>query len=109
MATKKPRITITLEPEVYLLLRSISDVSGQSMSGIVTEFLDGARPVFESMSHAFGKIKAAKDFEKRAFLEALEESERALSPLAIHAVDVFESSIKNGLEGACRDGEKGGV
>lgn len=97
MATNKPRITITLDQDIYDLLKSISSVSGQPMSGIVSEFLDGARPVFKSMSDTFLKIKAAKDFEKKAFIDALEDSERVLSPIAIQSFELFDSSLKKGL------------
>lgn len=99
MATNKPRITITLDQDIYDLLKSISSISGQPMSGIVSEFLDGARPVFKSMSDTFVKIKEAKDFEKKAFIDALEDSEKVLSPIAIQALGVFDSSLKKGLGG----------
>ena len=49
MATLKPRITITLEPHVHEVLRRLSAAGGESMSAIVTSFLDVAVPPMERM------------------------------------------------------------
>lgn len=58
MSTTKPRITITLEPKVYELLRRLSAVNGHSMSSIVTEFLEVAVPPMERMVVVLEQAKA---------------------------------------------------
>lgn len=49
MATEKPRITISLEPQVYEVVRRLSAASGDSMSRVVTQFLDVAVAPMERM------------------------------------------------------------
>jgi len=47
MSTTKPRITITLDDKMHALLQRMSAQRGKSMSGIVTELLEGATPSLE--------------------------------------------------------------
>jgi len=49
MSTSKPRITITLEPHAYEVVRRLSAANGHPMSAIVSGFLDVALPPMERM------------------------------------------------------------
>lgn len=40
MATNKPRITISLDPETYKILSEYADVIGQTLSGSVSEMVE---------------------------------------------------------------------
>jgi hypothetical protein len=90
MATKNPRITITLTQRQHDVLHSISTSSGQSMSSIVMECVNGAMPVFEKMAVTFQHLKNAKLTEQRKFTQALEDAHAAFEPLAIQAADQFD-------------------
>ena len=59
MSTNKPRITLSLEPHVYEVLRRLSAAGGHSMSAIVTGFLDVALPPMERMVVVMEAAKAA--------------------------------------------------
>lgn len=49
MPSVKPRITITLEPQVHEVLKRLSSLTGNSQSSMVCEILTDSLPVFERM------------------------------------------------------------
>lgn len=114
MATTKPRITVTLEPHTYSLLRSISEASKQPMSGIVSEFMEGAAPVFERMAVTWQKLSKAKTIDRRAFYRTLDDAEKAMAPLvsSVHEnLDLFLGKVEEAAaptRGA-RSAARGGV
>lgn len=82
MTTKKPRITVTLEPRVYEVLRSISENGGGPMSSFISSLLDENLPTFERMALLFQKFAE----QKGALASDLEEAQEALAPLAEKAL-----------------------
>lgn len=50
MPTAKPRITLTLEPRIYAVIHRLSMAGGESMSKIITDFLEVAVPPMERMA-----------------------------------------------------------
>lgn len=104
MATTRPRITITLTERQYELVKTLSDSSGQSMSGFIVEYLELAQPVLESMCVAYQRIKQADTARKQELKNSIEAAERSIRPLveSVNAqVDFFFSNVdQNGLSGA---------
>ena len=49
MATKNPRLTITLQPSLAAQLRRLSELTGNSQSSLIAELLEGSGPVFDRM------------------------------------------------------------
>jgi hypothetical protein len=90
MATKKPRITVTLEHPIYEALRLLSDSSGQSMSGIIVEFLNAACPVFERMGAISSRVKEQQESERARFKEILISAQNDIEPYAISALDQMD-------------------
>lgn len=85
MATAKPRITVTLEPEAYAVLKRLSQLSGDSLSSLVSSLADLAAP---TLSRAADLIEAAKGADARAlaaFVESLGDAEARLAPLVATA------------------------
>ena len=102
MSTNKPRITVTLEPRTYELLKSISDSGGQSMSSFVGELLQQNSPVLEKMAIAFQKIKASSDARKAQMAEAFDQIQNDLEPLlqsAIGQFDMFLGAVTDAATG----------
>ena len=65
MPTTKPRMIITLEPEVKELLDQLADVSGQPASRFVSELLtESAEALFRPMIEA---LKLAKNKKVEAW------------------------------------------
>lgn len=90
MATKNPRITITLNPNVYRVLQSISETSGQPMSSFVVEMIEGALPTIERMAATFQKVKRAQEGERKRFLEALDDAQSAIEPVVMETIGQFD-------------------
>lgn len=95
MSTKKPRITVTLEPRVYEVLRSISVNSGGTMSAFIGSLLSENLPVFERMAVAFQRIAEHQSNQKRQIAEGLGDAEAALAPLLEKALSQFDFFIAN--------------
>lgn len=101
MATTKPRITITLEQRQYDVIKSISDSTGQAMSGVITELLESSMPVFERMAVTFQMLAKAKDLQRSNMLKTQEEVQAAFEPLMMEAMgqfDMFMGQLEEGVE-----------
>jgi hypothetical protein len=61
MPATNPRITITLTPEVYALLREISALSGNSQSSFVGQVLSESVPVLQRMVHMLSAANRLKE------------------------------------------------
>ena len=102
MATSKPRITVTLSQRQHEVLRSISDCGGQSMSSLLGELIEAALPTLERMSNTFQKLRHAHTLERAKMIEAMDEAQAVLEPIAYAAVDQFDlflGKIEQAVEG----------
>ena len=90
MATTKPRITVTLTERQHEVLKMISDCGGQSMSSLLGELIEVSLPTFERMANTFRKLQQAQHKERARMVEALDEAQAALEPIAQAAVDQFD-------------------
>lgn len=93
MPAVNPRITITITPELHAVLRRLSELSGQSQSGIVGELLGESVPVFERMVtvlEAAQKLKAEAERGteelKAGLIDAQQKLERQMG-LMLHDLD----------------------
>lgn len=86
MATTKPRITISLDPNVYATLRRMSELGGQPMAGIVSELLES---VHEPLMRTVAFLEAASDAPKQirdGLRRSFETVERDLYGAAGHTI-----------------------
>ena len=90
MATTKPRITVTLTPRQHEVLKTISDCGGHSMSTLLGELIEASLPTFERMANTFKKIHQAQQTERARMVEAMDEAQAVLEPIAQAAVDQFD-------------------
>jgi hypothetical protein len=97
MSTTKPRITITLEPQVYEVLRRLSAASGDSMSAIVTNFLDVAVPPMERMVVIMEQAKAIPDEAKESLRGAILRAEAQVLPAAAAVIDQADLFLADAL------------
>lgn len=92
MATTKPRITITLEPQRHELLRRLAEYQGVSMSHIVAELVESVSPVLERVCVAIENARKAQSGVRENLVRVAEESEKALMPhleAAMGQLDIF--------------------
>lgn len=103
MATKRPRITVTLTESQHRVLKALSDYSGQSMSGYIAEFLSAAEPTLERMAATFQRIKQANDQRRQQIVSQLEEAQSVFEPIAMNVLDqadLFLGRIEAAATGA---------
>lgn len=85
LATSKPRITITLQPEVYETLRELSAVQGCSMSAVVADLLLSVNPIQQRVLRAARRLVSLDQMARASTVENLaaaeEEFTEMLEPL----------------------------
>lgn len=81
MATAKPRITVTLEPDVYETIKGLSEAQGCTMSGLVSEFLAMVNPVQQRVLRAIKKAQAINVESKASMVANLEQAEAQMTEM----------------------------
>ena len=81
MATQKPRITISLDRDVYDTIRGLSDAQGCTMSGLISEFLTMVNPVQQRVLQAVKKAQSLNVESKADMVASLEASEAQLTEM----------------------------
>ena len=99
MATTKPRITVTLIERQHEVLKIISDCGGQSMSSLMGELIEVSLPTFERMANTFQRLHQAKNYERAKMIEAFDQAQAVLEPIAAEALDQFDLFLGR-IEGA---------
>ena len=98
MATKVHSITVNLAPDVYEPLKDLSELSGKSMSFLVSDLMAGIIP---QLSRTIEVMKAAKDAPeeiRQKLIEQYEESEQKIleaQSIVEDQFDLFESMAKD--------------
>jgi hypothetical protein len=90
MSTTKPRITVTLEPRTYEVVSRLSAAGGESMSQIVSQFVDLAVPSLERVVVILERAKAAPEEVRSGLSVAIERAERDMLPGMLASVDQFD-------------------
>jgi hypothetical protein len=117
MATKKPRITVTLEPHVYEVLTKLAGLQGGSRSSIISDLMQSVTPIFERTCYVLQLAETANSGMNDDIKASMERSEAKLQEMmadAMGQLDVFSMDIirasKDGSDGAggpCAAGDMG--
>lgn len=100
MATNKPRITITLEPEVYDLFKRLSEAQGRPMGRIISELLTEVSP---PLRRTLSLLMAAKEAPKKVLLdmvanfEAAEQDVKGMFGESMGQLDTLLADLQRGL------------
>lgn len=81
MATTKPRITISLEPEIYAALKRLAALQRRPMSTSVTELLVGLLPVVTQVIQTLEYVQKADEKAREQLREPLKQLLKDLEPL----------------------------
>lgn len=81
MATQKPRITVTLERDVYDTIRGLSEAQGCTMSGLISDFLSMVNPVQQRVLQAVKKAQSLNVESKADMVATLEAGEAHLTEI----------------------------
>ena len=90
LPSNKPRINLTLEPELYDLITELAELREVSRSAIVVDMLDAAEPTMRRLLTTLRAFMSAQEQSQQEFLANLEEAERVLSPMVAAALDQLE-------------------
>lgn len=96
MATAKPRITITLEQDVYDTIRGMAEVQGCSMSSVVSEFLTMVNPIQQRVLKATRKALNLEASSKADTVKMLESAEAQLTAMLGPLLDLFDGIEEQG-------------
>jgi hypothetical protein len=80
MSTTKPRITLTLEPRAYEIVRRLAAANGASMSSTITEFLDVALPPMERLVVVLEQAVAMPEATRQQVRDSIGRAEAKLLP-----------------------------
>lgn len=107
MSTSKPRITLTLEPHAYEVVRRLSAAGGASMSATITGFLDVALPAMERMVVVMEAAKGMPEKTRAEMRESVDRAEAALLPVLTQVVEQADMFIAaEALLIKARDGDE---
>jgi hypothetical protein len=110
MPTPNPRITITLTPSSHAVMKSLSDLSGNSMSSMVAEIITMNEPVFARMVKVLQAAKTVQASSKESMMAALNDAQTKIEQqlgLALDAMDDGFRPVLDDAEEVRRRGRKG--
>lgn len=91
MTTKNPRLTITLQPSLAAQLRKLSELTGNSQSGLIGEMLEGSGPVFDRMIQVMEAAKTAKESMRGKLIGDMEHAQNRIEGALGIALDDFDN------------------
>lgn len=116
MATMKPRITITFEPEAYAVLRRVATLQRGPVSRVVSDLITETIPalssfadVMEATQQAIEHATQAEQEMRQAIREATQQAEQDMRPLlgeVIGQYDRFATEMQRIVSSASSEGEK---
>lgn len=89
---KKVRVTVSLTPETYEILKRLKDLSGGTVSGHISTLLDEMRPALSMFLRNAEIIKNLDAKSKEEILAGVETIEGNLSLLAAQAENIVDET-----------------
>lgn len=102
MPAKNPRLTITLNPVLAVQLKRLSELTGSSQAGLISEMLDGSIPVFERLIVVLEAAHVAKNELKDHMTENLAAGQAIVEAQFGLALDQFDESFKPVVDAAAK-------
>jgi uncharacterized protein (DUF1778 family) len=90
MPTQKPRLSITLTERQRDVLQAVATCGGSSMSSVVSDMIELSMPVLERLAVSLQQLKKATQVDQGKLVQALDQAQTALEPLAAGAAEQFE-------------------
>ena len=112
MPAKNPRLTITLQPSLAAQLRKLSELTGNSQSGLIGELLEGSGPVFDRMIQVLEAAKTAKEAMRGRIAGDMEQAQTRLEKglgMALEGFDQWTGSLLDEAEAVTRRGRASGA
>lgn len=109
MPAKNPRLTITLQPSLAAQLRKLSELTGNSQSGLIGELLEGSGPVFDRMIQVLEAAKTAKQAMKGKLAQNMEQAQTQMEQglgMVLEGFDDITGSLLDEAEAVTRRGPR---
>lgn len=90
MATKKKRITISLNDETYNALKRMSIANKEPMSSIVSSYLESITPVFEELADTFEAILNTPKESLELLKKKAEKDSKKLNELLENVLEITD-------------------
>lgn len=91
MPTKNPRLTITLSPTLAAQLRKLSQLTGNSQAGFISELLQGSSVVFDRLIVVLTAAKDARHSMSGQLASDLRQAQETLEgQLGLPVDDLFD-------------------
>lgn len=110
MPAKNPRLTITLQPSLAAQLRKLSELTGNSQSGLIGELLEGSGPVFDRLIQVLEAAQTAKESMRGKLTEDMEAAQAKVENafgMALEGFDQITGSLLDEAEAVTRRARKG--
>ncbi|TKC77254.1 hypothetical protein FAZ69_32900 [Trinickia terrae] len=91
MPTTNPRVNVTLKPSLYAVLQRLSKASGNSMSGLIAEFLEPNEEVFTRMATIIEAAASIRDEAKVEVAGSMKRVQTQIEGLLGLSEDVFQA------------------
>lgn len=91
MPTKNPRLTLTLSPPLAAQLRRLSELTGNSQAGLISELLEGNTNVFARLIRLLEAAHEAKGSMVTQFVEDMNMAQSKIEKqfaLSLEALDL---------------------
>lgn len=96
MATEKPRITITLEPDQHEVLRRLAALQGRPMSRIIAELLAEVTPTLGRVADSLEIAMRSSEDVRTNLRRVAQEAETEMAPMldaVLSQFDLFHQHI----------------
>lgn len=90
MPTNNPRLSVTLSPHRYDLLKRLAALQGTSAAAVVSETMEMVYPVLERVCVVLEAARKAQETRKDGLRDAVSRAEAQLVPLLYEAVSQFD-------------------
>lgn len=83
MATVKPRVSVTLDPEMHAVLRELAAFNGESVSAVIGGLLDAVAPTVLRVVEAGRQFQALSDEMKEQVRGTFSNAEAQIGPVLL--------------------------
>jgi hypothetical protein len=107
MPAKNPRLTITLQPSLAAQLRKLSELTGNSQSGLIGELLEGSGPVFDRLIQVLEAAQTAKSSMRGKLADDMERAQTKMEGalgMVLEGFDDITGSLLDEAEAVTRRG-----
>lgn len=90
MPTAKPRLMLTLRPQMYAVVKRLAQLQGKPMSRALLDLLDGLEPVLQSVVATLEAARVAEGEPRAKLLASAMKLHQELEGVASHALNQFD-------------------